>query len=77
MAQDCSLSSILFSIFINDFLIAVEQNVLGILLSSGNTIRGMLFSVDFVSVSDSKKSMQKFIGVLYSYCSKNRDYEVM
>ena len=72
MAQGCSLSPILFSVFINDLLKEVEQAVLGIQLSSGKTIGGMLLADDFVGVNDSKKSMQKLIDVVHSYCSKWR-----
>ena len=72
MAQGCSLSPILFSVFINDLLKEVEQAELAIQLSSGKTIGGMLFADDFVGVSDSKESLQKLIDVVYSYCSKWR-----
>ena len=72
MAQGCSLSPILFSVFINDLLKEVEQAELGIQLSSGKTFGGMLFADDFVGVSDSKESLQKLIDVVYSYCSKWR-----
>ena len=70
VAQGCSLSPILFSVFINDLLKEVEQAELGIQLSSGKTFGGMLFADDFVGVSDSKESLQKLIDVVYSYCSK-------
>ena len=72
VAQGCSLSSILFSVFINDLLKEVEQVELGIQLSSGKTFGGMLFADDFVGVSDSKENLQKLIDVVYSYCSKWR-----
>ena len=54
VAQGCSLSPILFSIFINDLLKEVEQTELGIELNNGNRIGGLLFADDFVGVSDSK-----------------------
>ena len=48
MAQGCSLSPILFSVFINGLLKEVEQAELGIELSNGAIIGGMLFVDDFV-----------------------------
>ena len=71
MIQGCSLSPILFSVFINDLLKEVEHTGLGIQLSSGKTIEGMLFTDDFVGISDSKESLQN-IDVVYSVCSKYR-----
>ena len=71
-AQGCSLSPILFSVFVNDLLKEVEQTGLGIQLSSGKTVGGMLFADDFVGISDSKESLQKLLDVVYSYCSKWR-----
>ena len=35
----------------------------------------MLFADYFVGISDSKESLQRFLDVVYSYCSKWRDYE--
>ena len=71
MAQGCSLS-ILFSVFINDLLKDVEQAELGIQLSSGKRVGGMLFDDDFVGVSDSRKSLQRLIDVVQGYCNKWR-----
>ena len=50
----------------------VEQTGLGIQLSSGKTVGGMLFADDFVGISDSKESLQKLLDVVYSYCGKWR-----
>ena len=65
VAQGCSLSPILFSVFVNDLLKEVEQTGLGIQLSSGKTVGGMLFADDFVGISDSKESLQKLLDVVY------------
>ena len=66
VAQGCSLSPILFSVFINDLLKEVDQTGLGIQLSSGKTVGGMLFADDFVGISDSKESLQKLLDVVYT-----------
>ena len=52
VAQGCSLSPILFSVFINDLLKEVEKAELGIHLGEGGKIGGMLFADDFVGLSD-------------------------
>ena len=72
VAQGCSLSPILFSVFINDLLKDVVQAELGIQLSSGKRVGGMLFADDFVGVSDSRESLQKLIDVVHGYCNKWR-----
>ena len=50
----------------------VEQAELGIELSNGARIGGMLFADDFVGVSDSGEELQKLIDVVHAYCSKWR-----
>ena len=54
--------AILFSVFINDLL---KQAKLGVKISGGKKIGGMLFTDDFVGVSDSKESLQKLIDVVH------------
>ena len=50
----------------------LEQAKLGVQLSRGKKIGGMLFADDFVGVSDSKESLQKLIDVVHGYCNKWR-----
>ena len=72
VAQGCSLSPILFSVFINGLLKEVEQARLGVELSDGSTIGGMLFADDFVGVSNSEEELQRLINVAHAYCCKWR-----
>ena len=57
VAQGCSLSPILFSIFINDLLVEVEKAGLGVQLNNGKSIGGLLFADDFVGMSDSSENL--------------------
>ena len=61
-----------FSVFINGLLVAVEQVGLGIELSGGGKVRGLLFADDFVGVSESGEQLQRVIDVVHSYCRKWR-----
>ena len=72
VAQGCSLSPILFSVFINGLLVAVEQAGLGIELRDGGKVGGLLFADDFVGVSESGEQLQRVIDVVHSYCRKWR-----
>ena len=72
VAQGCSLSPILFSVLINDLLKEVEKAKLGIELSNGERVGGMLFADDFVGVCGSKEGLQKLIDVVHKYCNKWR-----
>ena len=58
--------------FINGLLVAVEQAGLGIELSDGGKVGGLLFADDFVRVSESGEQVQRVIDVIHSYCRKWR-----
>ena len=58
VAQGCSLSAILFSVFINWLLREVEEAEIGIVLSSGGRLGGLLFADELVGVSESKDQSQ-------------------
>ena len=51
--------------FINGLLKEVEQAGLGVELSDGNTIGGLLFADDFVGVSNSEEELQRLINVAH------------
>ena len=72
MAQGCSLSRILFSVFINNLLIAVEKAGLGVQLNNGKSIGGLLLSDDFVGMSDSRENSQQRIDVVHRFCNQLR-----
>ena len=69
VAQGCSLSPILFSVFINDLLIEVEKAGLGVQLNNGKSIGGLLFADDFVGMNDSRENLQKLIDVVHKFCN--------
>ena len=64
VAQCCILLPILFSVFINGLFEELEQSELGIELSTGAGISGMLFADDFVGASHSENWLQKLIDVV-------------
>ena len=72
VAQGCRLSPILFFVFINGLLREVEEAEIGIDLSSGGRLGGLLFADDFVGVSESKGELQTLIDVVHAYCRKWR-----
>ena len=61
VAQGCSLSPILFSVFINDLLKEVEEVSVGVQLCNDRSMTGMFFADDFVGVSDSRDNLQKLL----------------
>ena len=70
MAQGCSLSPVLFSVFMNGLLKEVEEAGVGVQLSSGKCIAGMLFADDLVGISDSRESLYTLVDVVHSYCNR-------
>ena len=65
-------STLVCLLFINGLLKEVEQAGLGVELSDGSTIGGMLFADDFVAVSNSEEELQRLINVAHAYCCKWR-----
>ena len=72
VAQGCSLSPILFSVFISDLLEEIDRAQIGIQLKSGNKVGGLLFADDFVGITESSENLQQLIDIIYGFCSKWR-----
>ncbi len=72
VAQGCSLSLILISVFINDPLIEVEKAGLGVQHNNGKSIGGLLFADDFVGMSDSSENLQKLTDIVHKFCNQWR-----
>ena len=67
VAQGCSLYPIFFSI---DLLKEVEKANLGIQLSSGKKVGGLLFADDFVGGCNLAESLQSLIDTVQGYCTR-------
>ena len=72
VAQGCSLSPILFSVFISDLLEEIDRAQIVIQLKSGNKVGGLLFADDFVGITESSENLQQLIDFIYGFCSKWR-----
>ena len=64
VAQGCSLSPILFSVFMKE----VEEAGVGVQLWNDRSMTGMLFADDIVGVSDSMENLD----VVHNYCNRWR-----
>ena len=70
VAQGCSLSPILFSVFISDLLEEIDKAEIGIQLKSGNKVGGLLLADDFVGITELSENLQQLIDIIYEFCSK-------
>ena len=67
VAQGCSLSPILFSVFVSDLLEEIDRAQIGIQLKSGNKVGGLLFADDFVGITESSDTLQQLIDIIYEF----------
>ena len=72
VAQCCSLSPILFSVFVSDLLEEIDRAQIGIQLKSSNKVGGLLFADNFVGITKSSDTLQQLIDIIYEFCSKWR-----
>ena len=71
VAQGCSLSA-LFSSFYEGFIEGGRKANIGIQLSSGKKVGGLLFADDVVGVCNLAESLQSLLETVLGYCSKRR-----
>ena len=60
----------MFSVFITDLLNEIDRAQLGIQLNSGNKVGGILFTDNFVGITESAESLKQLIDFVYYFCSK-------
>ena len=59
-----------FSLLINGLLREVEEAEIGIDVSRGGILEGLLFVNDFVGVSESNDQLEKLMDVVHAYSQK-------
>ena len=69
VAQGCTLSTILFDIFINPLLIEVERLGLGYRCDNIH-IPGLLYADDFAGITCEPEKLQELINVVKQFCDK-------
>ena len=68
-AQGCTLSPMLFLIFVDGLMEEIESKVSSL---PSLQLNGLLFADDFVGLSDSKEGLQDMINVVHAYSKKWR-----
>ena len=67
VVQGCTLSTMLFLIYINGLLCEIEKCLgLGVKFSQ-NTMSGLPFTDDFVGVAETGLALQKLIDIVHNY----------
>ena len=72
VAQGCSMSPILFSIFINQLLDEVEKAGIGITVKKDVKVGGLMFADDFVGLTNNDEDFQTLINIVQGFCNKWR-----
>ena len=72
VAQGCSMSHILFSIFISQLLDDVETAGIGITVKKDVKVGGLMFADDFVGLTTNTEDLQTLINVVQGFCNKWR-----
>ena len=72
LRQDCSLSPILFNLFINDLASSVKSLNKGIDLGTGDKSCILLYAYDVALISDSEDDLQLMLSLLDRRCTNNQ-----
>lgn len=72
LRQGCSLSPILFNIFINDFALSVKAFGKGVDIGDGEKVSIMLYADDMVLIADNENDLQLMLDILNRWCIDNR-----
>ena len=72
VAQGCSMSPILFSIFINQLLDEVEKAGIGITVKKDVKVGGLMFADDFVGLTTNAEDLQTLINIVQGFRNKWR-----
>ncbi len=68
MRQGCSLSPVLFNIYINELLRALDQSAAPGLTLLDTEVKCLLFADDLVLLSPTKEGLQQHLDLLHSFC---------
>ena len=71
LRQGCSLSPILFNVFINDFALSVQALGKGIKLHGDERVSILLYADGIVFMAENENDLQSMPNLLHTWCSSN------